>query len=321
MNLTGAIIEAAERIRPHVRETPFFESTGISEVVLTQVFLKLENLQVTGSFKARGALNKILGLSGAERARGVVTASSGNHGAAVANAGRQAGLSPTVFLPENAAPIKVDTIRKLGARVEFFGDDSGLTELHARKVAGAGGQVYVSPYNDFAVVAGQGTIGLEMLAQCPTLSAVVVSVGGGGLIGGIASYLKAIRPGMLVIGSSPRNSCVMAESVRRGEILDLPSLPTLSDGTAGGVEPGAVTFELCRDLVDEYDLPSEEEIAAAMRLAFDAERLVVEGAAGVAIATAIRRRDRLAGKVVGVLLCGGNVGAAEWSAAVGATGP
>jgi threonine dehydratase len=316
MSLVGPILTAAERIGPHLRETPCLESPLISEAVGTRTFLKLENLQVTGSFKARGALNKILGLSPAERERGVVTASSGNHGAAVANAGRRAGLVPTVFLPENAAPIKVEQIRRLGARVEFFGEDSGLTEVHARRVAAERGQVYVSPYNDLEVVAGQGTIGVELLAQCPSVSAVVISVGGGGLIGGIASYLKALRPGILVIGSSPKHSPVMAESVRRGRLLELPSLPTLSDGTAGGVEPGAVTFELCRDLVDQYDLPDEAEIAAGMRLAFEAERLVVEGAAGVAIATALRIRERLAGRDVGILICGANVDPARWCAAV-----
>ncbi len=318
MNLVGAIVDAAERIRPHVRETPMLESPGVSDLVGAGVFLKLENLQITGSFKARGALNKVLGLTAEERARGVVTASSGNHGAAVANAGRVAGLVPTVFLPENAAPIKVDKIRNLGAKVEFFGDDSGLTEVHARRVAAETGQVYLSPYNDLEVVAGQGTIGLEILAQYPEVNAVIVAVGGGGLIGGIASYLKALRPGMLVIGSSPKNSCVMAESIRQGKILDLPSLPTLSDGTAGGVEAGAVTFELCRTLIDEFDLPDEAEIAAGMRIAFEAERLMVEGAAGVAIATAIRQRERLAGKQVAIVLCGGNVSPAAWCSAVGA---
>jgi threonine dehydratase len=320
MTLNDRIAAAAKRIGPHVRETPLLWSSGLSELVGTRVFLKLENLQVTGSFKARGALNKVLGLTAEERARGVVTASSGNHGVAVANAGRQAGIVPTVFLPTNAAPNKIAKIKKLGAVVEFFGDDSGLTELHARSVAERTGQVYVSPYNDLDVVAGQGTIGLEMMAQCPTLGAVVVAVGGGGLIGGIASYCKAQRPDLLVIGSSPANSCVMAESVRQGGILDLPSLPTLSDGTAGGVEPGAVTFALCRDLVDRYDLPSEVEIAAGMRLLFAEERLACEGAAGVALATAIRVAAQLRDRDVAVVLCGGNVDVETWCQVMGGGG-
>lgn len=312
MTLFPEILAAAHRIRPFVRETPLLKSAGLSELIGASVWLKLENLQVTGSFKARGALNKVLGLTAADRAKGIVTASSGNHGAAVANAGRHAGVVPTVFLPTTAAPIKIATIEKLGARVEFAGDDSGVTEIHARGVAERSGQVYVSPYNDPDVVAGQGTIGVELLAQCPDLDAVVISVGGGGLIGGIASYLKAVRPTISVLGSSPANSCVMVESIRAGSVLDLPSLPTLSDGTAGGVEIGTITFPMCQRLVDHYDLPSEDEIAAAMRLLFEDERLICEGAAAVSLATAIRCRDQLAGRQVAIVVCGGNVDVPTW---------
>lgn len=312
MTLVDSIVAAAGRIGPSIRETPLLLSPGISEVVGTRVFLKCENLQVTGSFKARGAVNKILGLTPAERSRGVVTASSGNHGVATAYAGQRAQLVPTVYLPENAAPMKVAKIKKLGATVVFFGKDSGLSEIEARRVADRTGQVYVSPYNDLDIVAGQGTIGLELAAQCPTLGAAIIAVGGGGLIGGIATYLDHAIPAALVIGSSPKNSSVMVESVRQGKIVDPPSLPTLSDGTAGGVEPGTLTLELCQRLVDDYDLPTEEEIAEAMRLVFESERLLVEGSAGVAVATAIRLKDRLRGLDVVIVLCGGNVSADTW---------
>ena len=316
MNLVDRIGAAEQRIRAHVRETPLVLCPSLSEETGGRVFLKLENLQLTGSFKVRGALNKMLSLSAEDRARGVVTASSGNHGAAVAYAGGLAGVVPTVYLPENAAPSKVAKIRQLGARIEFFGNDSGLAEVEARRVSERTGQVYLSPYNDWDVVAGQGTIGIELLRQCPTLGAVVVSVGGGGLIGGIATWLKAHRPEFLVIGSSPKNSCVMVESVDHGEILDIPSLPTLSDGTAGGVESGAITFELCRDLVDQYDLPEESDIESALRLLFDEERLVVEGAAAVAVATLRRHPERVTGRDVAVVLCGGNIGVDVWCRAV-----
>ena len=316
MNLVDRIGAAEQRIRAHIRETPLVLCPSLSAETGGRVFLKLENLQLTGSFKVRGALNKMLSLSAEDRARGVVTASSGNHGAAVAYAGGLAGVVPTVYLPENAAPSKVAKIRKLGARIEFFGNDSGLAEVEARRVSERTGQVYLSPYNDWDVVAGQGTIGIELLRQCPTLGAVVVSVGGGGLIGGIATWLKAHRPEFLVIGSSPKNSCVMVESVHHGEILDIPSLPTLSDGTAGGVESGAITFELCRDLVDQYDLPEESDIESALRLLFDEERLVVEGAAAVAVATLRRHPERVTGRDVAVVLCGGNIGVDVWCRAV-----
>ena len=316
MNLVDRIGAAEHRIGAQVRETPLVLCPSLSAETGGRVFLKLENLQLTGSFKVRGALNKMLSLSAEDRARGVVTASSGNHGAAVAYAGGLAGVVPTVYLPENAAPSKVAKIRKLGARIEFFGNDSGLAEVEARRVSERTGQVYLSPYNDWDVVAGQGTIGIELLRQCPTLSAVVVSIGGGGLIGGIATWLKAHRPEFLVIGSSPKNSCVMVESVDHGEILDIPSLPTLSDGTAGGVESGAITFELCRDLVDQYDLPEESDIESALRLLFDEERLVVEGAAAVAVATLRRHPERVTGRDVAVVLCGGNIGVDVWCRAV-----
>ena len=312
MNLVDRIADAEVRIRPHVRETPLVLCPSLSAETGGRVFLKLENHQLTGSFKVRGALNKMLSLSSEDRDRGVVTASSGNHGVAVAYAGRLAGVVPTVYLPENAAPSKVAKIRKLGARIEFFGHDSGLAEVEARRVSERTGQVYLSPYNDWDVVAGQGTIGIELLRQCPSLNAVIIAVGGGGLIGGIATWLKAHRPEFLVMGSSPKNSCVMAESVLQGEILDLPSLPTLSDGTAGGVERGAVTFALCCDLVDQYDLPEESEIEASLRLLFEEERLVVEGAAAVAVATLRRHPERVAGRDVAVVLCGGNIGADVW---------
>lgn len=312
MNFTDQVLDAAQRIGPHVRDTPLIRSPGLSERAGATILLKLENLQITGSFKLRGALNKVLALTEAEKARGVVTASTGNHGAATAYAGRLAGVVPTVFVPRNAAAAKVARIRAFGARVESYGDDSADTERHAREVATDTGQVFVSPYNDVDVMAGQGTIGVELLRQCPDLDVAVISVGGGGLIGGIASWLKAARPGLTVVGCQPVNSAVMAHSVAAGTILDLPSLPTLSDGTAGGVETDTITFEACRDAVDRYDLVDESAIEDGVRLGFDEERLVLEGAAGLAIASAMRIAADFPARRIGVILCGGNIGADTW---------
>ena len=300
-------VEAAEaRIRPHVRETPVIEA-AISGHADARVFYKCENLQHTGSFKARGALSKILALAPADIARGIVTASTGNHGAAVAFAARRVGARAVVYVPEGASPTKVAAIERLGGEIRRFGIDSGATELHARVEAEKGGGVFVSPYNDVQVVGGQGTIAIELLRALDEIDGVFVSVGGGGLIGGIAGYLKARNPGIHIVGCQPENSQVMRQSVLAGRILDLPSLPTLSDGTAGGVEPGSITLPLVRDHVDEFVTVSEGEIAEAMRSFMATEHMMIEGAAGTALAGFARQRSTLAGKTVVVVLCGANI--------------
>jgi threonine dehydratase len=304
----AAVEAAARRIAPYARRTPLLRSEWLSGATGAEVWLKLENLQYSGSFKLRGALGKALALGPADRERPVVTASTGNHGAAVAWALRAVGLTGTVYVPEAADPGKVRRIRALGARIEVHGRDSGETEAHARAVAGREGAVYISPYNDPEVVAGQGTAALEVVEDLGPPDAVIVAVGGGGLVAGMAGYLDAVAPATAVVGCSPRHSAVMAESVRQGRIVEMESLPTLSDGTAGGVEPDAITFPWCRDLVDHWELVEEDAIAAAMRATLEREHLLIEGSAGVAVATALRLAGRWQGGRVVVLVCGGNVG-------------
>jgi len=304
-----SLVEAAEtRIRPLLRETPLEPSPLLSELAVADVYVKLENLQPTGSFKVRGALNKLYSLAPEERQAGVVAASTGNHGAAVAYGLHLLGIPGIVFVPENAAPAKVAKIRDLGADVRFFGDEGGATETHARAFAAEHGMTYVSPYNDWEVVGGQGTIGAEIARQLPGIEAVVASLGGGGLIGGIAGYLKALKPGLTVIAASARNSKAMMESVRVGRVVETVHLPTLSDGTAGGIEQGTITFELCRELVDEFVDVDEEAIAEGTRLFFESHRATVEGAAGVAVAGLLAAKRRLAGRKVAVVICGANAG-------------
>ena len=305
--LAQAAFEAADRIRPYVRATPLDHSLYFSQLTGADVYLKLENLQYTGSFKLRGAMNKLLTLAPEQCLRGVVAASSGNHGAAVAYGCRALGISGAVFVPEHASPTKLEAMRRYGIEVRQHGDDSLLSELEARRHADEHDLAYLSPYNDLDVVAGQGTIGVEIVEQLPGVEVVFVSVGGGGLIGGIASVLKAYNPAIHVVGCLPENSPVMAVSVERGAIVDMPSLPTLSDGTAGGIEEGAVTFALCQALVDEYVLVSEAEIATAMREIMEGQHLLVEGAAGVAVAALRKTQERWQGKQVAVVLCGGNI--------------
>jgi threonine dehydratase len=273
----------------------------------SNVYLKLENLQHTGSFKLRGAMNKLLSLSPEERAQGIVTASSGNHGAAVAYGLKCLGLPGQIFVPENASPVKVEMIWRLGAQVHYYGNDSGLTELYAREYAQQHGLVYISPYNDEQIIAGQGTIGVELARQLAQLDAIFVTIGGGGLISGIAGYLKAIKPEIKVMGCLPQNSPVMAESAKAGHIIELESLLTLSDGSAGGIEPGAITFELCQKLVDDYILVTEEEIKAAMRLIIETQHVLVEGAAGVAVAAYLKTAEQFRAQNVVIVLCGANI--------------
>ena len=320
-----SILSAEEDIRPHIVETPLTPSPVLSEQTGATAFLKLENRQTTGSFKVRGATNKLLSLSAAQREQGVVTASTGNHGLAVAHAASQLGIAATIFMPEDASPRKVAKLRTFDVELRFISGDAIHAETTARRTAGETGRVFISPYNDPEIVAGQGTVAVEMLRQQPGLDAVFVAVGGGGLIGGIGSYLKDLpgfgKPGrsskVEVIGSLPQNSPVMLESVQAGHIVEMEGLPTLSDGTAGGIEPDAITFDICRRLVDDWMTVSEDEIADAMRLVYRESGEVIEGAAGVAVAALLKSGQRFAGKTVAVVVCGGNIDEARFREIVG----
>jgi len=301
------VADAMERIRSYVRETILDPSAFYSQRTGVDLHFKCENLQHTGSFKVRGALNKILSLNVEARDAGIVTASTGNHGAACAFAMNQVGADGIVFVPETTRETKLAAIRRFGVEIRTYGRDSVETEEYARTFAATESKIYIPPYNDPWVVGGQGTIAMELLEQMPTLDAVFVSVGGGGLIGGIASYLKSVRPEIQVFGCSPENSQVMAQSVLAGKLLDLPSLPTLSDGTAGGVEAGSITFPLCRDFVDQYISVNEEEIATSLREFLGAQHMLIEGSAAVSIAAFLRVADQLKDARVAVVLCGANI--------------
>jgi len=306
MNLPQQIQAAASRIKPYIRQTYLEHSPALSSQG-ANVYLKLENLQHTGSFKVRGALNCILSLSAAQRDRGIVTASTGNHGAAVAFSLQTLGTDGIVFVPETAATGKLATIEQMGIEIRRVGNDCVETELAARRYADETGMIYIPPYNDELVVAGQGTIGVELLHQLDRLDAVFVSVGGGGLVSGLATYLKSVDPTIEIVGCSPANSQVMIQSVRAGHILDLPSLPTLSDSTAGGIEPGSITFDLCRQFVDRYETANEQEIADHIRQFLTIQHQVIEGAAAVAIAAFARNPKRYRDQNVVLIICGGNI--------------
>lgn len=308
MDMRRHVEEAAARIAGRVRRTPVEASPILAaDSDNAQVWLKLENFQLTGSFKLRGATNKILSLREEERQRGVVAASSGNHGAAVGCAAAAAGCRALVFVPESAAASKIAAIRSWGAEVRRHGNDSLLAELEARRFAAAEGMAYLSPYNDEVVVAGQGTVAAELAQQVESLDAVFVALGGGGLACGVGGYLKTVWPDLRVIACSPENSQVMHASLEAGRILEMESLPTLSDGTAGGVEAGALTFDLCREIVDESHVVSEAAIREALRLVIGTHHVLIEGAAAVAVAGYLANRKRFAGKSIAVVLCGANI--------------
>lgn len=307
--LRKAVVDAGRRIRPYVRRTPLDESLALSRMGDDQVFLKLENWQHTGSFKLRGAFNKLLQLTPAELQRGVVVASSGNHGAAVAYALRKLGATGVVFAPTHAAATKLEAIQRLGAAVQLHGEDSVDAEHAARAHAAEHGLPYISPYNDWAIVAGQGTVGLEIVRDQSDVDTIYVTVGGGGLIGGIAGYVKQRRTAkpVRIVGCLPAHSPVMAESVRAGHVVEMESLPTLADGSAGGIESDAITFALCQALVDDWILVDEDEIAAAIRLIAETHHQLIEGAAGVAVAAYLKDAQRGQGRKVAIVLCGANI--------------
>jgi len=301
-------LAAALRIKTWARQTPLEHAPYLSGEGENRVYLKLENYQVSGSFKYRGVLNKLLTLDQATRNKGVITASTGNHAAAFTMAARTTGSRGTVYVPENLAPAKKSNLEALKARMEFYGHDAAQTETHARQQALAQGLPFISPYNDPQIISGQATVALELVEQLERPHVVLVPVGGGGLMGGVAGYLKATCPGVHMVGCQPVNSPVMAESIKAGGIITMESLPTLADGTAGGIEPGAVTFDICRDLVDEFVLVDEEEIKRALLLILDRHQVLIEGAAALSVAAWLKIAPEYKNKNVVLVLSGKRIG-------------
>ena len=306
-DLAVQVKEAVDRIRPVVGETPVEQIEDLAPNIETEVYFKLENLQKTGSFKLRGASNKIRSLSPKQAARGVIAASNGNHGLGVAAAAKAAGIAAEVYVSNHVSRSKARRIEEYGTWIKCIGNDPLEAELAARAAASEQGKVFISPYNDLEVMAGQGTIGIELLQQLPPLDALFVAVGGGGLIGGIGAYIKSASPQTEVVGCWPENSLVLYESIKAGRILDVPEEPTLSESTAGGLEPGSVTLEVCSRVIDSSVLVSEAEILDAMRRVRALKGWVIEGAAAVAVAAFLKNAEHYRGKRVAVVICGGNV--------------
>ena len=301
------VLNAHDRIRSAIRETPLEDMSELVADGSVRLLFKMENLQETGSFKLRGATNKVLSLTPQQASDGVIAASNGNHGLGVAAAAKRTGIRAEVYVSSHVSSAKAKRIEELGAQLRRAGNDPLDAELAARALAQQSGKVFISPYNDIEVMAGQGTIAVELLQQVPHLDAVFVAVGGGGLIGGIGAYLQWASPKTLVAGCWPENSPVLYESHKAGRILDVPEQPTISESTAGGLEQESVTLEVCKNVIDRSLLVSEEEILAAMRRVRDLRGWVIEGAAGVALAAFLKHADEYRGKTVAVIICGGNV--------------
>lgn len=300
---------AAARIARHVRRTPLERSAALSDEVGVDVWLKLECLQLTGSFKLRGALNRLLMLSAVERERGVLTCSAGNHGLGLAEAARVTGTAATVVVPGDASSAKVAALRRTGVELLIVGADYDEAEARAPAIARERGLAFVSPYNDPAVVAGAGTAALDVLRELPEVGTIVVPVGGGGLAAGIGVVARAVNPALWVVGAQSTAWPAMHAALGAGRLGSVGGRPSLADGLAGNVETGSITFPLIQRGLDEIVLVEETAIAAAMAAFLDLHRLVVEGSGAVGLA-ALRANRRLAvrGPVV-LIVSGGNVAA------------
>lgn len=305
--ITLADVEAARaRLRSAVYESPCAYSQSLSELTGTRCHVKLENLQMTGSFKERGAANLLLQLSADERARGVIAASAGNHGLAVAFHAARLGIPATIVMPEWAPLIKVSSARRQGAEVVLWGANFDEACERAWTLGRERGLTFVHPFDDPRVVAGQGTLGLELLDQMPALDAVVVAVGGGGLVGGVALAVKARRPGVRVIGVQAEALPAMREALRARERVRLPAASTLADGIAVR-QVGALGLALARAWVDDVVVVAEEELANAILILLEVEKTVAEGAGAAPLAALLNRSLGLAGRDVALVVSGGNI--------------
>lgn len=302
------IYYARQTIAPLVKRTPLIQSQWLSAHTERNVYLKLENVQETGAFKLRGAANRLLSLSPAERQRGVITVSTGNHGRAVAYVAQKIGIRAVICVPELVLPHKVEAMQRLGAEVIIHGRTQDEAEIHALALQNAQGLTMVSAFDDPAIIAGQGTIGLEILEDLPQVESVVIPLSGGGLLGGIAVAVKSASPAIQVIGASQALGPAMHLSLQAGQPVPVVEEPSLADSLLGGI--GLVnhyTFALCQQLIDKVVLLNEGEIAAAMAHALRQEHLVVEGGGSVGISALLHRKVGDLGQQVVVVVSGGNV--------------
>lgn len=295
---------AATRLDGHIRRTPFAPARTLSALTGAEVFLKFENLQFTASFKERGALNRLLDLTPEERARGVIAMSAGNHAQGVAYHARRLGVPAVIVMPRHTPDVKVEHTRDHGAEVVLHGDTFHEAAAHARRLRAERDLVLVHPFDDPAVVAGQGTLGLEMIEQRPEIDTLIVPIGGGGLLAGIAVAVKALRPDIRLVGVQSERFPAMAARLR-GETAVCADY-TVAEGIAVR-EPGEITASILRGRLEDIILVGERELEDAILLLLQIEKTLVEGAGAAGLAALLKERTRFAGRRVGLLLCGGNL--------------
>jgi threonine dehydratase len=306
LSLAFADIEAAAaRLAGQVLETPCVESKTLSQIAGCQVFLKFENLQFTASFKERGALNKLSAMvAGGEPILGVIAASAGNHAQGVAHHAQRLGLRAVIVMPQTTPTVKVERTRGFGAEVVLHGDSFDEARVHALQIAAAGGLSFIHPFDDPLVIAGQGTIAIEMLRAQPTLDTLLIAVGGGGLISGIATAVRALKPGVEIIGVQTTRFPAMVNAIKG--TAHPQGASTIAEGIAVG-QPGQITRELIRSLVDDLVLVDEGDIEQAIVMLLEIEKTLVEGAGAAGLAALLKDPARYAGRKVGLVLCGGNI--------------
>ncbi|MHA1220644.1 MAG: threonine ammonia-lyase [Candidatus Heimdallarchaeota archaeon] len=301
------ILAAKTKLAPLIKETPLLHSNFLSEKCKGQIYLKMENQQITNSFKIRGAFFKILQLSPSEKEKGIITSSSGNHAQAIGVVAEKYNLKAKIIVPKTTPKIKIDRIKQFDVRLERFGQNYDEAEIYARKVAKVEDMTFVSGYNDELIIAGQGTIGLEILDQLDSVTDVLVPLGGGGLLSGIAIAIKTFNPSVRIYGIQTEACPAFYESLKAGKIIDVEMRDSIADGMYGGIEQGSITFDIIKELVDEVIVVREQTIKEAIAQLWFEEEQIVEGAGAAAIAPILENPKRFAGKNVVCVISGGNI--------------
>ena len=298
--------KAHKSISPYINYTPLIHSLALSKNL--EVYLKLECLQVTGSFKLRGATNKLLSLTNEQKNKGVIAVSTGNHGKGVAHAAKQIGIKSTIFMSSMVPEHRKKAIESLGAKVEIIGNNSDEADLYAREFAKKNNITLVHPFDDLDVITGQGTVGLEMLEAMPDIDSVIIPTSGGGLIGGIALAIKLQKPNVKIIATSMKRGPSMYESLKAGKPVDVKEEETLADCLGGSIGlENQYTFGICKDVIDDFILIDEPKIAEGIKFNFEKHKLVTEGAAATSIMAVKDQLSSHFGKNTICLLCGGNI--------------